>query len=295
MRLDALKIVRIMPAVVWLTVAGAGMALAWPQATKAATRRQGSVLGDQILVTWYGNPHTARMGILGERKGAALAAGLREQAAAYAKVTTKHVTMAYHLVAVIAQGLPGTDGKYRRRESPGVIRAMLDEARANGFKLILDIQPGRSSVAEELPPLQPFLAEPDVYLALDPEFAMSAEQVPGRIIGSMRASEVNAAVGYLDQLITEKHLPPKVLIVHQFTWNMLPDKQEIHTSPAVDVVLDMDGFGDRALKFSTYRSILRQGALPFTGFKLFYKQDTNLLGPAQVLGLVPAPSVVIYQ
>ncbi len=277
-----------------LGVAAVGLS-AGGQSTGATPRTEGAVLADQILVTWYGNPNTARMGILGERKGAALAAGLREQAAAYEKVTHKRVIMAYHLVAVVAQGLPGKDGKFRRRESPAIIRALLNDARANGFKLILDIQPGRSTVAEELPSLEPFLLEPDVYLALDPEFAMSADQVPGRIIGSMPASEVNAAVEFLDELVQAHHLPPKVLIVHQFTWNMLPDKHAIRTSPVVDVVLDMDGFGDRALKLSTYKSILKQGTLPFTGFKLFYHQDTNLLPPSQVLGLAPAPSVVIYQ
>lgn len=256
---------------------------------------RGSVLNDQLLVTWYGNPHSNRMGILGERKGADLAAGLRRQGAAYEQVTTRRVTMAYHLVTVVAQAGPGADGKYRRREFSSVIRAMLEEARANGFKLILDIQPGRSNVAAEVAALRPFLMEPDVYLALDPEFAMTPEQVPGKLIGSMRASEVNAAIDFLDGLIREANLPPKVLIVHQFTWNMLPNKQEIRTSPVIDVVLDMDGFGDRPLKLSTYRSILRQGTLPFTGFKLFYKQDTNLLTPAQVMALTPTPAVVIYQ
>ena len=47
------------------------------------------------------------------RRSSDLAAGLKEQAAAYAKVTTKNVIMAYHLVATIAQGLPGKDEKYR--------------------------------------------------------------------------------------------------------------------------------------------------------------------------------------
>ena len=86
-----------------------------------------SVLKDNLLVTWYGNPWSKRMGILGERTGAELAAGLKEQGAAYQKLTSKHVMMAYHLVAVVAQGAAGADGKYRRRETTKVIRAMLDE------------------------------------------------------------------------------------------------------------------------------------------------------------------------
>jgi hypothetical protein len=256
----------------------------------------GAVLTDQVLVTWYGNPNSSRMGILGEKKGAALAEGLKAQAAAYQKVTTKRVVPAYHVVAVVAQPTAGRDGKYRRRESPAILRRLLDEARANNFKLIVDIQTGWSNVADEVEALRPFLVEPDVYLALDPEFSMSGGPVvPGKKIGSMAASEVNAAIDFLERLIKEANLPPKVLIVHQFTWNMLPDKAAIKKSSVVDIVLDMDGFGGRPLKISTYRSVLRQGALQFTGFKLFYKQDTNLMTPEQVLGLTPSPAVVIYQ
>jgi hypothetical protein len=236
------------------------------------------------------------MGILGELKGAELAEGLRKQAAAYQKLTTKEVVMGYELVTVVAQGQPGQDGKYRRRESAAVIKSMLDEARANGFKLILDIQPAWSNVTDEVNAVKQFLAEPDVFLALDPEFAMEDRQhVPGKIIGTMQASEVNAAIEILEQIIRENHLPPKVLIVHQFTWNMLPGKMQIRPSELMDVVLDMDGFGDRSLKLSTYRAVLKQGPLAYSGVKLFYKQDTNLFAPTDVLKLDPQPAVVIYQ
>ena len=34
-----------------------------------------TLLGSHLLVTWYGNPHSARMGVLGEASGAARAAG----------------------------------------------------------------------------------------------------------------------------------------------------------------------------------------------------------------------------
>lgn len=271
------------------------LALQTPANPPSPPARAGAALVDQLMVTWYGNPNSNRMGILGELKGAALADGLRAQAAAYQKVTTKKVVPAYHVVAVVAQATAGRDGKYRRRETTAILRALLDAARANNFKLIVDIQTGWSNVADEVEALRPFLIEPDVHLALDPEFAMSGGIVPGKKIGSMPASEVNAGIDFLERIIKELNLPPKVLIVHQFTWNMLPDKAAIKKSSVVDVVLDMDGFGGRPLKLSTYRSVLKQGALPFTGFKLFYKQDTGLMTPAQVMALTPQPVVVIYQ
>ena len=117
----------------------------------------------------------------------------------------------------------------------------------------------------------------------------------GDVIGTMRASEVNDAILVLEQLQDRYHLPPKVLIVHQFTTGMLPDKEKIWESDVVDIVLSADGFGSQALKRNTYGAVLRQHSLEFSGFKLFYIQDTDLLKPAQVLALTPPPAVVIYQ
>jgi hypothetical protein len=264
-------------------------------APNAARTRQASVLDRHLLVTWYGNPHSAQMGILGELDGAARATGLRRQAREYSALTGKTVLMAYHLVAVVAQCTAGNDGKWRRRESAPVIRALLEEARANGFKLILDIQPGRSTVSDEAEALRPFLAEPDVYLALDPEFVMSGCEVPGQHIGQLPAKDLNGVLALLEAVIAQRGLPPKVLIVHQFRLDMLPDKSAVHASPMVDVVVDMDGFGSQSLKHASYRAVMRQGPLEFAGIKLFYRQDTKLFTPTQVMALVPQPSVVVYQ
>jgi hypothetical protein len=199
-----------------------------------------SFLESHLLVTWYGNPHSAAMGVLGQGSGAERADRLRSQAAAYEPLTSKSVVAAYHVVAVVAQRKAGADGKWSRRESPVVIRALLEEARGEGFMLVLDVQPGRSRIEEELEYLRPFLSEPDVHLPLDPEFG-------------------------------------------------------IRDSLSVDVVLDMDGFGGQSLKLATYAAIRRQRRLEFSGVKLFYKQDVELLSPAQVMGLEPVPAVVIYQ
>ena len=246
-------------------------------------------------MTWYGNPWSERMGILGRMEGEARAEGLKKQAAAYAAVTKKHVVPAYELVTIVGQPQPGADGRYRRRESRQVIDRMLREARAAGFKLVLDVQTGHSSVLAELSYLAPYLQEPDVYVALDPEFSMGNGGIPGQRIGQMHADDVNDAIAVLEYFQQRYQLPPKVLIVHQFTTDMLPDKEKIWSSDLLDVVLVADGFGPPALKRNTYATVLRQHALAFSGFKLFYIQDTDLLQPPQVLALKPSPSVVIYQ
>lgn len=251
-------------------------------------------LDGHVLVTWYGNPHSRLMGVLGEASGAVRASALRRQADAFKGATSRRILPAYHLVAVVAQPTEH-GGTYRRRESHDVIQTLLDEAREHGFHLVLDIQPGRARVRDEVDALLPFLAEPDVHLALDPEFAMGADGVPGRRIGSMRASEINDAIDRLERVIATHGLPPKVLIVHQFTLGMLPDKPHIRSSARVETVLMMDGFGSQSLKISSYRAIMRQHELDYAGVKLFYKQDRGLFSPAEIMDLTPLPAVVIYQ
>lgn len=273
-----------------LTAALAGVLATVPGAGAPPPR----LLDDHLLVTWYGNPRSCRMGVLGEQDADTRAAALKAQAAAYAPHTSKPVLPAYHLVAVVATCTSGADKDWRRRETRDVIDALLVEARAHGFHLILDVQPGHSNVADEVAALVPWLREPDVHLALDPEFDMAPGETPGKQIGQMSAADVNGAIAVLERLVADGRLPPKVLIVHQFRLDMLPDKKAIRTSATVDVVLTMDGFGSQALKRDSYRTVMRQ-PLAFAGIKLFYKQDTNLFSPAQVLGLTPVPSVVVYQ
>ncbi|MHB0869344.1 MAG: hypothetical protein ACYC5J_07810 [Chloroflexota bacterium] len=257
----------------------------------ASTR---SVLSNSLIVAWYGNPHTGLMGVLGQFSGEELASRLRRQANAYAAYTDRTVIPAYELIAVVAQAGPGSDGLYRRREDPEVIQSMLDQARANGFPLILDVQVGHSTVQDELEYLRPYLEQPDVYLALDPEFDMWSGQLPGVQIGHTTAEEVNHAIQLLDNIIQSNGLPHKVLIVHQFTMNMLPDKENIGGSPVVDLVLDMDGFGAQSLKMDTWGMVMQQ-PLEFSAIKLFYDQDPGMFTPEEVMAIEPTPSVVIYQ
>ena len=259
-----------------------------------AASARASLLEDTLLLAWYGNPLSPYMGVLGKYSGDDLAGRLERQAEAYAPYTQKRIQPAYELIAVVAQSGPGVDGKWRRREMPEVIQSMLDQARAHGFHLILDVQVGQSDVPAELEYLRPWLEQPEVHLALDPEFDMWPGQAPGQQIGQMTASDVNYAIEYLQGIVRERGLPPKVLVVHQFTMDMLPDKGSIGDSPEVDVVLHMDGFGSQAVKLGSYGRVMDQ-PLEFAGIKLFYDYDPGLFSPEQVMSLDPVPSFVSYQ
>ena len=260
----------------------------------AATGRP--ILPQHRIVSYYGNPLSAGMGVLGELAPQQMLDRLRQQAAAYAAADpTRPVMPALELVAIVAQEQPGPGGLYRLRMEPGLIEQVAGWAERNGFLLILDVQPGRGSMVEEARSLLPYLKRPYVHLALDPEFAMGPDQRPGQVIGSLDAVSVNQVVELLSELVRVERLPPKVLVVHRFTERMVTNASAIEPRPGVQVVITMDGFGGPAIKRHHYEIFVRDEPVQFGGFKLFYRQDQPLLSPREVVELTPPPVVVIYQ
>lgn len=251
------------------------------------------------VVAVYGHPASTRMGLLGALRPAALHDSLRSLVALWQGADSVPVVPAYHMIAVVAQGHPGPSGRYRLRHSDATIGRIVGWAEAMDGIAILDIQPGRSTVAAELKTLMPWLAHPRVHLALDPEFAMGPDGVPGRRIGSMPARDVNLAITELGRLVDSLGLPPKLLVVHRFTHKMLPDAQAIiRDDPRVRVVIDMDGWGSAALKRATWRQVIVPMRYEHTGFKIFTTarhDGANPMGPEQVLQLSPAPNYIQYQ
>jgi hypothetical protein len=264
----------------------------WPRAGVTGER---SILASTRLVTYYGNPWSDLMGILGELSKEELVRRLGQVAQTYEQAGGRPTRAAIHLIATVAQAEPGADGLYRLRMSASVIQEYADRAAAHSMLLIIDLQPGLSSVAAEIEAVRPWLALPHVHLALDPEFTMRPGQVPGQQLGSMDASEINHAIGVLASIAAEHDLPNKILIVHQFTASMITNKMAIRDDPRVDVVIDMDGFGGRGIKIRHYEWYVRDEPVEFAGIKLFYRQDTDLLQPGDLMALDPRPDVVIYQ
>ena len=142
--------------------------------------------------------------------------------------------------------------------------------------LFVDIQAGHSTLQAELPLLLKYLERPDVHLGIDPEFYMHYKREglrPSSKVGQMMASDVNYVIQTLDKLVADKKLPPKILVVHRFRADMVPDPQNIKPTPRVQVVMDMDGWGPPWLKFDSYRDYEVAAPVQFTGFKLFYHND----------------------
>jgi hypothetical protein len=260
----------------------------------------GSILPEHRIVAFYGNPLSRRMGILGALQPDSMLARLdREVAAWTAADTSTPVQPALHLIAVVAQGSPGRDGKYRQRMDSALIERVYGWAQRRSALLFLDVQLGRSTLKEELPRLVPFLQRPDVHLGLDPEFAMGPKGIPGTRVGTLDAREVNEAIDLLAELVTANSLPPKVLVVHRFRRPMLTNHRDIKLDPRVQVVINMDGWGPPWMKRESYRRYVARYPVQFTGFKLFYRNDTRagdrLMRPADVLALYPRPVYIQYQ
>jgi len=267
----------------------------WP--VQAPPPLPGSILPEHRIVAFYGNPLSKRMGILGELPPEEMLLRLEKVATEWAAADSgMKVLPALHLIATVAQGYPGPARKYRLQMPDSVIRRVAGWAEERGWLVFLDIQVGVSNVEDELKVLVPYLKYPHVQLALDPEFAMKDGKRPGTDwMGRMDASEVNHAIGVLARIVEEHQLPPKVLVVHRFTRNMLTNASQIRLDPRVQVIIDMDGWGTAGSKMGAYRWFVVRHPVQYTGFKLFYKNDKPMMTPQQVLELYPKPLYIQYQ
>ena len=252
------------------------------------------IFPDHRVVAFYGAPQSERLGILGIGSPKRAAARLERVARRYAK-KSRPVLPAFELISTIAAEHPGDDGMYRLPQSPATIDRYLRAARRAKALLLLDIQPGRGDFLSEAKRLERWLREPDVGLALDPEWHVGPDEVPGQTIGSVTADEINEVTVYVARIVAELRLPEKLFVVHQFTSDMIKDKERVLEPPGLALTMNVDGFGDRPNKRQKYIEFTSDVARFHDGFKLFYEEDTNLMTPRDVLGLAPPPDLIVYE
>ena len=265
-------------------------------AAEPEPRRPPPLLPASRIVTYYGNPLSKRMGILGEIPVDQMLARLQAEADAWQRADpASTVRPGLELVAAVASDYPGESGHYCTRMPDELIRRVIGWAHRRGWITILDIQVGRSTVRAELEHLTPYLRRPDVHFAIDPEFQMPRGLRPGKRIGSSDGEDVNVAIIELADIVDKYRLPPKLLLVHRFTDDMLKRRQKIRLDPRVQVAMVMDGFGTPLGKRRIYRREISNEPVEYAGIKLFYKNDQPMLSKAEVLQLKPAPSIIIYQ
>ncbi len=271
----------------------------WP--VKGPAPLPGSILPQKRIVAYYGNPQSKRMGALGEYPKDDMLRRLKGEVARWEKADPSHpVQPALHLIAVVAQGEPGKAGKYRMIMPDAIVNQVYGWAREAHALLFIDIQTGHDDIRTILPRFEWLLKNPDVHVGMDPEFNLiKSRKVPGTKIGTYDAADVNYAAGYLKELVKKYNLPPKVLIVHRFTRNGVTNAKSIVLRPEVQIVINMDGWGAPWLKRDSYKDYVVAEPVQYTGFKLFYHNDTKkgdpLLTPQEVLRLHPKPLYIQYQ
>jgi hypothetical protein len=247
------------------------------------------------VVAYYGAPQDRQLGALGIGTPAHAGRRLLKQAAPYGR-RTRPVLPAMELISTVAANAPGVDGLYRTQQTAKVINRYLHAARRIKALLVLDIQPGHADFLSEVQRLAPWLGQPDVGVALDPEWHTPGV-VPGTQIGSVTAEEVNQVSDYVAGIVRARKLPEKLFLIHQFTDGMIQGKERVLARPGLAVTFNVDGFGDRPNKLSKYAAFTAQTrGRPFSdGYKLFYEEDTNLMSPADVMRMAPRPDVVVYE
>lgn len=270
----------------------------WP--VKAPYPVSGAVLPFKRIVAYYGNYYSTAMGALGQDPPDVMLSKLAVEVKKWQEADPNtEVVPALHYIAVTAQGSPGVNGLYRLRMPDSEIEKTLKLAKQINGLVFLDIQVGLSTIKDELPEFDVYLKNPDVHIGVDPEFYMKTKQKPGNVVGSMDAEEINYVIDHLAQIVKDNNLPPKILVIHRFTMDMVTNYKKIKIVPEVQVVMDMDGWGSKARKLNTYQLAIRSEPVLFTGFKLFYKNDLkeggDMMTPKEVLELRPQPVYIQYQ
>ena len=271
----------------------------WP--VKTVYPNAGALLPFNRIIAYYGNLYSKGMGVLGQYPEYEMLAKLEVEVKKW-EVADPHtpVVPALHYIAVVAQGSPGVMGKYIARMPNSEIDKVLAIAAKINAIVFLDVQVGFSDLQTEVPLLEKYLKLPNVHLGVDPEFSMKTGIRPGKIVGTLDATDINFSADYLAKIVRENNIPPKILVVHRYTQKMVTNYKQIKPLPEVQIVMDMDGWGGAAKKIGTYKNFIYPEPVQFTGFKLFYKNDviatgTTLMTPEQLLKLNPRPSYIQYQ
>ena len=260
-------------------------ALSLPREALFPTRR---------VVAFYGQPGVPAMGVLGSGALDGVSERLKRQTQAYARFG-RRVTPAFEEIVVSAQSAPGGSALYHGPPDFAHARAYLAAVRKMSGLLVLDIQPGRERFLPLVRRFEKLLREPDVGLALDPEWEMGPKEVPGTTIGGTTASEVNAVAAYLAAIVRRDRLPQKLFVIHQFTPDMIAHRSDIRALPELATTFHVDGFGGRSLKLVQYKKLATRDRRFANGFKLFYEQDVKMFEPSDVMRLTPQPDLITYQ
>jgi len=250
------------------------------------------------LVGYAGVTGASTLGRLGTGPLDQRVAEIERRAKPYAD--GREIMPVVEVIATIVQGSPGRDGKYRVRLSDAQIAKYHKTARKHRAVMLLNLQPGRSEFLPEAKAFQKWLKEPDVGVALDPEWAMDRGQRPGGVYGHTTGAELDQVARYLSGLVKQYHLPEKAMVYHQVARSVVRKESGLKHHAGVVAIKSVDGLGHPGPKRNTYR-VVNKSTPKFVhaGFKLFFTEDRRhggrLMTPEEVLRLKPRPEYVMFE
>lgn len=249
------------------------------------------------LVALYGTPGDPVLGVLGEQDAGTAVARAKALAQEYQAYTQERILPTLEIITTIASAGPTENGDYSREQPLQVLAPWIAKAKEAGVYVVLDLQPGRTDFLTQAQSYELLLRQPNVGLALDPEWRLKPDQTHLKQIGSVSIDEVNATATWLASLTAQQKLPQKLFLLHQFRTSMLPGIEQLDMSHSeLAYVIQMDGQGTRQAKLGTWQAIRQKpGPDMRFGWKNFYKKDEAMLTPAETMQLVPQPWYVSYQ
>ena len=256
-----------------------------------------TLLPGHLLVALYGQPGTAGLGALGQQDTAASIQRIRSIAAQYASLSSAPVLPTFELIATVADSAAGADGDYSAESSITDLQPTIDAATAAGLYVVLDLQPGRTDFLTQARRYTQLLRQPNVGLALDPEWRLQPDQRHLEQIGSVDSTEINQVSSWLADLTSKAGLPQKLLLIHQFQLAMIRHEATLNTTHRnLALVVQMDGQGSPDAKDQTWRAITAAAppGIAF-GWKNFFKKDSPTLSAADTISKTPTPMLISYE
>jgi hypothetical protein len=251
------------------------------------------------IIALYGEPDTPVLGALGEQSLTASITRVTDLAKQYQDdVTSVRVLPAFEIIATVASDTSMNDDSYSRFADMRTLATWVGSAKQHGIYVVLDLQPGRSDFITQAQQFAPLLGQPNVGLALDPEWRLAPDQLPLEQIGTVSADEVNKTAEWLAALVRDRHLPQKLFVVHQFRTSMITDRAALDTSHTeLAYVIQMDGQGSQPEKENSWQAITANPPSDKIGFgwKNFFAKDTPMRSPQDTMQLTPRPVYVSYQ
>lgn len=255
------------------------------------------LLPDYRMVALYGSPGSPVLGVMGERPMNETLDLAKSIAAEYQPFSKEKILPTLEIITTIASASPTENGDYSKELDPATLAPWVEAARQAGVYVVLDLQPGRMDFLNQAKQYETLLKQPNVGLALDPEWRLKPDQVHLKQIGSVDVGEVNAVGAWLADLTAATHLPQKLFLVHQFRLSMIVNRAAMDTSrPELAYIIQMDGNGAQSTKHDTWMNIIADPPANVQfGWKNFYDEDHPILSPEQTMQIQPMPWYVSYQ